>query len=496
MANYQWQINSGGWVSIPDAILFEYNATELGNYRCVATNIYGQQAISDTAAITGEWEFKFTVHVPIWSGDPTNLSITLPLLENLSHNTFVYDFTVDWGDNSTGAVTAYNSAAATHTYSRTGSYVIKIAGVCEAFCYLAEHTFGLGVISMDEMQHPARLKTFSLSGCTDLTYIDPSFNMPIGMYAFGINNLAKSCAKLAEIPEGIFDNCTHIQDFEYCFMGCTAITEIPEDLFKYNVHAVSFKHCFDDTGITSIPTDLFRYNVKAEDFSYCFYGGPDLTSIPVTLFNRCPKAVNFSNTFEGCTSLTSIPTVLFSSCPDVTSAASCFYGCTSLTAVPATLFSGCSKITDYSYCFANCMSLTGTAQGFITAAEARAASEGLTLNTLGCFVGCTGLSDYATIPRKWVYIATPVFTLEPVTYMLVAVGGTYTYYTTATEAESYQWQTRSAATSWEWVDIEGATDDSYTTPAMMVIGDNRFLCIATNAVGSTWSTEARLIVTG
>ena len=44
-----------------------------------------------------------------------------------------YACTIDWGDSSTSAITAYNDAALTHTYTTAGEYTIIITGTFEGF---------------------------------------------------------------------------------------------------------------------------------------------------------------------------------------------------------------------------------------------------------------------------------------------------------------------------------------------------------------------------
>lgn len=75
-----------------------------------------------------------TVFVSRWQTDATGTvtsgtsQIKLPL-----DSGGVYNFTVEWGDSSSDVITAYNQAAATHTYSAAGTYTITISGQCNGF---------------------------------------------------------------------------------------------------------------------------------------------------------------------------------------------------------------------------------------------------------------------------------------------------------------------------------------------------------------------------
>ena len=520
MIMYQWQIYSGSWTNIAGATQSKYIPPTYGNYRCVATNIQGSQVISEAAVITRDWDFKFTVRIPRWAGAPSNLSYKLPTREycGLGYALWpiVYDFTVNWGDGSTGTVTAWNSAALTHTYALAGDYTITISGIYEAFTLGWSRT--LGIISMDEMRHPARMHSFDMLYERILTYIDPSFNKITGMQPMGMWCFAYACEKLEAIPDGLFDNY-ETTDISNCLVGCLSITTIPADLFKYQVKTTSFISCFNGAGITSIPADLFKYNINAEEFNHCFYYCEELTSIPATLFSHntkvttfeecfggctlltsipaalftnCPEITDVSNCFESCESLTSIPAALFDNCPKITNVGGCFSYCTSLTAVPATLFAGCNKIGYYSSCFYYCTSLTGAAQPFIDAAEARAAAEGITLAKQGCFHNCTNLTDYATIPLAWRAGGAPRISINPAN-VTKAAGQTATFSVVAAEAESYQWQMKY---NLPYADIPGATSASYTTPPVVFPSNKTYYrCKVTNLYGLTWSTEAWVAVT-
>ena len=56
-------------------------------------------------------------------------TITLPTVSGYS-----YAAAVDWGDGTSGTVTAYN-VGNTHTYTNVGTYQIKIKGTFEAWSF-------------------------------------------------------------------------------------------------------------------------------------------------------------------------------------------------------------------------------------------------------------------------------------------------------------------------------------------------------------------------
>ena len=66
----------------------------------------------------------------ISSGSSNANSVTLPLVSEGNYN-----FTVNWGDDSTDTITAWDSIAASHSYSAPGRYTITISGQIEGFAF-------------------------------------------------------------------------------------------------------------------------------------------------------------------------------------------------------------------------------------------------------------------------------------------------------------------------------------------------------------------------
>lgn len=66
------------------------------------------------------------------SGSSDANSVTLPLVSD-GH----YNFTVNWGDDSTDTITAWDSNLATHSYLTPGRYTITISGQIEGFAFQA-----------------------------------------------------------------------------------------------------------------------------------------------------------------------------------------------------------------------------------------------------------------------------------------------------------------------------------------------------------------------
>ena len=61
-------------------------------------------------------------------GVSANNQIRLPL-----ESSGTYNFTVNWGDNSSDVITTWNQPATTHTYATPGSYTVSITGTIIGF---------------------------------------------------------------------------------------------------------------------------------------------------------------------------------------------------------------------------------------------------------------------------------------------------------------------------------------------------------------------------
>lgn len=145
----------------------------------------------------------------------------------------------------------------------------------------------------------------------------------------------------------------------------------------------------------NIPANILKQNTKLEDTLALFAQCKGLTgTIPESLFSNCPLITSVGATFSGCIGLTgAIPENLFINNTELIDFTQTFSYCTSLTSLPANLFANNTKATKFSWTFDNCNSLTGTAPDLW--------NRGNVTQFSACFKGCTGLSNYASIPTAW-----------------------------------------------------------------------------------------------
>lgn len=129
------------------------------------------------------------------------------------------------------------------------------------------------------------------------------------------------------------------------FINCSnpAFASLPNGLFKNCItlpSTQSYSASFFATKLTTLPDDLFSYHVSLVyvTFFMCFMSNTALTAIPPTLFDSVRvsagvRIINFWRTFSGCSALTGPAPELWDPAQFNTTGAShadCFKGCTGL----------------------------------------------------------------------------------------------------------------------------------------------------------------------
>jgi hypothetical protein len=206
----------------------------------------------------------------------SNTVFTLPLV---NYGTFTPNFSVNWGDSSSGTVVSITDSNRIHTYVNSGVYTITITGFMPGWKVnnnSAIRTLITGIIDFGRVG----LRTLDFFGCTNITSIPASGTMEVG-----------------------YDGLSEMVSFAG-FMRGTGITTIPTDIFQSSPLAQTFTDSFSFTSITSIPSGLFSSNPLASVFSGTFNGCQSLSSYPSNLFDACPNVINFSSTFRNCRALT------------------------------------------------------------------------------------------------------------------------------------------------------------------------------------------------
>ena len=174
-----------------------------------------------------------------------------------------FNFTVDWGDESTDNITNSDiETKAVHKYTTSGEKRIIITGIFESIW-----TGGGGIEELVRVEQwgITGLKSISLEWCENLTQIaTPTENSFINLEYITFEN-----SSITSIPKNLFANCPDVTSFSDTFAG-TEITSIPENLFANCPDVTSFSGTFSGTEITSIPENLFENCKKVNYFTSCF----------------------------------------------------------------------------------------------------------------------------------------------------------------------------------------------------------------------------------
>ncbi len=365
-----------------------YNGVQYSNY-------------SNVLVLSTFFEGEFALKLEISTSTP-NTSITIPH----KSGAYTHNYLIDYGDgNDMKLITSYDDTGCTHTYVTPATYIIQLSGICETIYYNnTSTTFGSSLTKVLSWGQVG-LKICDFYGCSYLTEI-PSDTLS------GLTNVtnftnAFSNTQIYNIPEDLFIHATGVTSFSATFAN-TPSHNLPVDLFRYNTKVTSFSATFNNNGkfTENIPTDLFKYNTGVTSFESTFrYQSFYTTSaIPTDLFKHNTKVTTFAYTFEylpfnqSIDYLTSIPIDLFRYNTLATNFTSTFQYRSNLVSLNSTIFTyniAVNRCFFYST-FQYCDGLTGNAPDIWNGIFENILTDGEL-----CFNGCTGLSNYATIPATW-----------------------------------------------------------------------------------------------
>ncbi len=166
------------------------------------------------ALITKGWTINdggFSVFVSVWKISSDNESIALPLPSGYNYN-----FTVDWGDNSSSDITAHNDGDITHTYATAGDYTLKISGTMEAW-------------NFKDNASDHRSKLISVKDLGDMGWIS-------------LEGAFSQCDKLEYLRGG---NVSNVTNMSYMFDSATIVR--PDTTFWITTNVTNMSSMFANT---------------------------------------------------------------------------------------------------------------------------------------------------------------------------------------------------------------------------------------------------------
>jgi surface protein len=207
--------------------------------------------------------------VSVWKtdnpGDSNSTTINLPLVAHPSNS---YNCVIDWGDGSKTDINGVNvNTAKIHTYSTTGTYTVRITGMCRGFGYwTANDKLKLLEIKQwgKDFMFGTPVVTNNFYGCSNLTITATDVANTTGVTSF--NNLFNGCTSITSIPKiGQWD-VSQVTSMGNLFLG----TQFNSDISAWNTSS-----CTDMNRMfmgSPFNQNIGSWDVsKVTDFSYMFY---------------------------------------------------------------------------------------------------------------------------------------------------------------------------------------------------------------------------------
>ena len=252
----------------------------------------GKEYIKNDDLPENQYLKEFITEWTVNAGD----TITLPIYEKEESDEergeletyFNYNFEVDYGDGTVVEVKSYDDENRKHTYSNSGTYTVKIKGICESWSFY-HITESAEKITKLIQWGVTKSKHYDFANCINLS---------------------------GEIPLPSRNSFNDVLSFRMLFYKCYNITgKIPNDLFKYATKVVTMANAFNyATGLSGeIYEDLFVNCKEVMNFRFVFSGSSLSGNIPEDIFKENTKVNNFQGVFQYCTNLTGyLPKNIFS----------------------------------------------------------------------------------------------------------------------------------------------------------------------------------------
>jgi surface protein len=219
-----------------------------------------------TEAAGGARGEDLTSFISTWATTGSDEKVTIPLV-----NSGTIDFTIDWGDGNSDAVTRYNDnlggGAIDHTYSSADTYTITMAGTISGFKF-------------NNSGDKTKIKTITQWGTFDIS-TTAAFNGCVNLVvsaidaptisATDVSSCFKSCAEIVNIGTGW--DVSSIQNFASMFEGAAKFNG--SDVVNWNMGAA-----------TNISKMFYYASVFNQDIGS--WDVDDVTNM-LRLFNQAPN---------------------------------------------------------------------------------------------------------------------------------------------------------------------------------------------------------------
>ena len=211
-------------------------------------------------------------------------SISLPLRQDDGNGySFVYDFEVDWGDQTTDTITAWNQAELTHNYVDAGNYTITLSGIAESF-YLNDAGNKEKLISVSQLGE-MRWKNLSgaFHGAANLETLDAGkvdTSLVVDM-----SYLLSDASRLTAIDfTGL--NTSAVLNIEFLFHNNVRLTNLDLSMFDTS-NVTNMSHLFQNA-IRVENLNLNNWDVRAVNSSLNWKGSLGVSGSGLTIFCNDP----------------------------------------------------------------------------------------------------------------------------------------------------------------------------------------------------------------
>ena len=202
-----------------------------------------------------------------------NEDITLPLKEGYNYN-----FTVNWGDESSSEVTSYDDSDITHTYDTAGTYTVTISGTVEAW-YFNDGEDKNNIISVKNLGDVGwKDLNGAFWGCTNLKELyGGNVSGVINMEDMFRNN--SSLANL-DISQWDVSNVTNMHDM---FISNSSLVSL--DISQWDVSSVTdMSGMFSQASLTNL--DVSQWDISnVTDMNSMFSQAYFLANLDVSHWN-------------------------------------------------------------------------------------------------------------------------------------------------------------------------------------------------------------------
>tara|TARA_R110000744_G_scaffold151628_4_gene265189 strand:+ start:750 stop:1616 length:867 start_codon:yes stop_codon:yes gene_type:complete len=207
----------------------------------------------------------------------------------------VFNASVDWGDGSTSAITAYNDADLVHTYASAGDHQIRISGTFPNV-YFANAGDKLKVKSVENLGAVGWVDLgYSFNGCANLTTFvgGDSDTSTVTL----MNSMFSGCTGLlsADLSGMDISSTTRLN---YAFFGCTNLASVIAsglDTSSVTSMYAMFYNCPSITDIVGVDD----FNIEALTFNYGLSSFANATTLPSARYDALLIKWDAQNPLDG-----------------------------------------------------------------------------------------------------------------------------------------------------------------------------------------------------